>query len=189
MSKPKAARDRLFRYGRPNIRPLVLKEEDGVGGDMRYLWGAYHEGSFPDLKEMDQSEFTDYFFEYISQFYAAWVVEDKNHHYRDGYGPIGIITATFNGWELQPVFIPFKWISNRNMLKMVVAFFQMARYQQGIGILSLSSGESGVNFLMKTAKRYNVIYYVGKIPRGNHGDNRYMFYGRGKDFFSNKIAV
>lgn len=189
MSKPKAARDRLFRYGRPNIRPLVLKEEDGVGGDMRYLWGAYHEGSFPDLKEMDQSEFTDYFIEYISQFYAAWVVEDKNHHYRDGYGPIGIITATFNGWELQPVFIPFKWISNRNMLKMVVAFFQMARYEQGIGILSLSSGESGVNFLMKTAKRYNVIYYVGKIPRGNHGDNRYMFYGRGKDFFSNKIAV
>jgi hypothetical protein len=189
MSKPKAARDRLFRYGRPNIRELVLREGDGIGGDMRYIWGAYRKGSFPDIGEMDQSEFTDYFIDYLDQFYSAWIVEDKNYHYPDNYGPVGLIVADFNGWEMEPVFIPFEWITKKNVLKMVVAFFQMARYERGIGILSLSSGEESVNFFMKTAKRYNVIYYVGKIPRANRGDNRYMFYGRGKDFFSNKVAV
>ena len=167
MSKPQAARERLFRYGRPTIRPLEIQEDGGIGGDMRYLWAAYRKGSFPGMGEMDQEDFTNHIIEYIGQFYAAWVVEDKNYHFPGGYGPVGLIVATFNGWEM-----------------MVVAFFQMARYEKGIGILSLSSGEKGANFLMKTAKRYNVIYYVGKIPRGIQGDNKYMFYGRGKDFFS-----
>jgi hypothetical protein len=183
MSKPKAARDRLFKYGRPNIRPLVLQEEDGIGGDMRYLWGAYRKGSFPELTDMNQAEFVSHFIEYLNQFYAVWIVEDKNYHFPEGKGPVGLIVAQFDEWEMEPTFIPFKWITKRNVLKMVVAFFQMARYEKGIGILSLNSGEAGVDFLMKTAKRYNVIYYVGKIPRGNMGDTRYMFYGRGKDFF------
>ena len=183
MSKPKAARDRLFKSGRPNIRPLVIEEEGGVGADMKYLWGAYRKGSFPEMGDLTQEEFTREILEYLSSFYAAWIVEDTNYHFPSGYGPIGIILSKFNGWEMEPVFIQFKWITMRNVLKMVVAFFQMARYEKGIGILSINSGEKSFNFFNKISKRYGVLYYVGKIPRGNMGDNKYMFYGRGKDFF------
>jgi hypothetical protein len=183
MSKPKAARDRLFKYGRPNIRPLVLQEDGGIGGDMRYLWGAYRKGSFPELGELDQAEFTEHFIDYLSEFYTAWIVEDKNYHFPEKYGPIGLIVAQFNGWDMEPVFMPFKWITPKNTLKMIVGFFQMARYQKGIGILNINSDECRLGFLKKVSKRYNVFYYVGKIPRGNMGDDKYMFYGRGKDFY------
>ena len=183
MSKPKKARDRLFKFGRPNIRPLVLEEEDGIGGDMRFIWAAYRMGSFSDLPEMDQSDFTDYFLEYISGYYAAWVVEDTNYHYPDNYGAVGLIVANFNGWDMEPIFIPFKWVSSKNVLKMIVAFFQMARYEKGIGVLSVNSNVKELDFFKKISKRYNVIHYVGKVPRGNQGEDKYMFYGRGKDFF------
>jgi hypothetical protein len=183
VSKPKAARDRLFKAGRPNIRSLVLEEDDGVGGDMRFIWGAYRMGSFPDLSEMSQSDLTDHFLEYISSYYAAWIVEDTNYHYPDGYGPVGLIVANFNGWDMEPVFIPFKWITRKNVLKMVVAFFQMARYEKGIGVLSVNSNIDQFDFFKKISKRYNVIHYVGKVPRGDNGLDKYMFYGRGKDFY------
>ena len=183
MSKPKKARDRLFKYGRPNIRPLVLEEDGGIGGDMRYMWAAYRKGSFPELPEMEQAELADYFVEYISQHYFAWIVEDKNYHFPDNYGPIGLIVAQFNGWDMEPVFIPFKWVTSKNVLKMIVGFFQMARYEKGIGILNMNSDESRLNFFRKVSKRYNVFHYVGKVPRGNHGSDKYMFYGRGKDFY------
>ncbi len=132
---------------------------------------------------MDQAEFTDYFIEYVRQYYFAWIVEDKNYNFPDNYGPVGIIVARFNGWDMDPVFIPFQWITPKNTLKMIVGFFQMARYEKGIGILNMSSDECRLGFLKKVSKRYNVFYYVGKIPRGNRGDDKYMFYGRGKDFY------
>jgi hypothetical protein len=185
MSKPKAARDRLFKMGRPNIRPLVLEEADGIGADMGIIWGAYRMGSFPDLpKDMSQSELTDYFLEYVSGFYSAWIVEDGNYHYNpDGYGAVGLIVANFNGWDMEPVFVRFKWATKKNVLKMVIAFFQMARYEKGIGVLSVNSNVDQLDFFKKISKRYNVIHYVGKVPRGNNGLDKYMFYGRGKDFY------
>ena len=183
MSKPKDARDRLFRYGRPNIRPIVLKEDDGIGGDMRYLWAAYRKGSFSQLGDVSQEEFTQDILTILTPYEWVWMIEDKNHLYPDGYGPVGIMVARFNGWEMEPHFMSFPWATPRNKVKSVVAFMQMARYEKGVGVLNVYSGDEDKDFFKHLGKRYGVMYYVGKIPRGGYGDDKYVFYGRGGSFF------
>jgi len=178
-SKPKAARDRLFRHGRPNIRPLDINDNGLVGKDMAILWAAREAFT---LEESDQEEFTRVFLDYLGQFYAVWIVDDKNYHYPDGFGATGLIVSTFNGWSLTPKFIAFPWATDKNRLKAVVAFMQMARYEKGIGMLNLSTTAPG--FFQHIRKRYGVMYYVGKVPRGERGTDAYLFYGRGKDFYT-----
>ncbi len=176
-SKPKAARDRLFKHGRPDIQPLDIDDDGLVGKDMAVLWAAQGAFNF----EGDQSEFTRLFLDYLQGFYAAWIVRDKNYNYPDGYGATGLIVAAFNGWSLTPEFIAFPWATDRNRLKAVVAFMQMARYEKGIGLLNLSTTDP--QFFQHIRKRYGVMYYVGKVPRGSNGTDAFLFYGRGKDFY------
>lgn len=189
MSKPKAARDRLFKYGRPNIRPLDIMEEDGIGKDMAILWAAYRKGSMPDFGELTQEQFTEKILDLLSDQYAVWISEDKNYHYPNGYGPVGLIAAHFNGWIMEPHFMPFTWATKRNKLKTNVAFMQMARYEKGVGILTVNSKEKNMNFFKHLSKKYGVLYYVGKIPKGNFGEDNYLFYGRGGSFFKNRKGM
>lgn len=186
MSKPKAARDRLFKYGRPNIRPLDIIEDGGIGKDMAILWAAYRKGSMPDWGELTQEQFTDKVLELISEQYSVWIAEDKNYHYPNGYGPVGLIAAHFNGWIMEPHFMPFSWATKRNRLKVNVAFMQMARYEKGIGIITVNSKEENKDFFFHLWKKYRVIYYVGFIKKGNFGEDNYLFYGRGGSFFKSK---
>ena len=180
MSKPKESRDRLFKYGRPNIRQLDILEDGVICKDMAVIWGAYRKGSF-GMTELSQEEFTERFIEHISKYYAVWIVEDKNYRFPNGYGAIGLIFAKFNGWSMEPEFFPFSWATDRNKLKMVVSFMMMARYEKGIGTLNFTTTEE--EFYQHLRKKYGVMYYVGKVPRGAMGKDAYLFYGRGKDFF------
>jgi len=181
MSRYSDARTRLFKYGRPNIRPIELLD-DGVT-DMGVCWAAYVKGLLPELS---QEEFTNKFIERISKYYAVWVVDDKNHGYSSGYGAVGLIFANFNGWSMEPLFSPFPWATDRNKLKMAVSFMMMARYEKGIGTLNFTT--TNETFFQHLRKRYGVVYYVGKVPRGSMGEDSYLFYGRGKDFFRHRAS-
>lgn len=180
MSKPKQARDRLFKTGKPEIRPV---EES----DLAVLWAAYKlsegEDSLKALGEMDQEQFTDKIIQYISSKYAAWMIEDNNYKYKDGYGPVGLMVASYNGWEMEPHFMPFPWATPRNRMKSIVGFMMMARYEKGVGVLNVYTGEEGRDFFSRVGKKYGVMYFVGKVPRGMYGDDKYYFYGRGGDYF------
>jgi hypothetical protein len=185
--KPKEARDRLFKHSKPNIRPIAIVTEDGnYGKDMAVLWAAYLKGSFKDIGKLSQEEFTVKVLEYLSGFDFAWIVEDDNYKFPSGHGAVGLIVGKFDGWALEPHWMPFSWASARNRLRTAVSFFQMARYEKGVGVLNIYSGEKDVNFFHNLKKRYGVVYYIGKFPRGDYGEDRYIFYARGKDFFKGR---
>ena len=179
MSKPKAARDRLFKYGRPNIRPF---EEE----DLKYLWAAYRKGAFEVLGDISQEDFTNKFINKLPEYHWAWLIEDKNPAYPDGYGPIGLVLSYFDGWEMEPHFHSFPWATPRNKVKAVVGFMQMARYEKGVGVLNIFSDAADMEFFKHMGKRYGVMYYVGKVPRGNITGDKHVFYGRGGSFFKGK---
>jgi len=185
--KAKEARDRLFKRSKPNIRPINVFSEDGnFGKDMGVLWAAYLKGSFKNKDNLSQEEFTDEVLSYLSKFQFAWLVEDENYHFPSGYGPIGLVVGKFDGWALEPHWMPFSWATARNKLRTAVAFFQMAKYEKGVGVLNIYSGEENVDFFHRLKKDYGVVYYIGKFPRGDFGEDRYIFYSRGKDFFKGK---
>ena len=183
MSRPKEARDRLFKYGRPNIRPLDILEEGGIGKDMAVLWGAYRKGGFEQLGEVSQEDFTQDILKILSPYEWVWIIEDKNYNYPKGYGPVGLMVARFNGWEMEPHFQPFPWATPKNKVKSVVSFMQMARYEKGVGVLNVFTGCEDKSFFDYLSKKYKVMYYVGKIHKGGYGDDKYLFYGRGGSFY------
>lgn len=179
--KPKEYRDRLFKDGKPNIRPLTIFTEDGgYSQDMNVLWGAYRQGSFPALPEMDQEEFADFMVnDALSGYNAGWMIEDKNKGFKDGKGPIGFFAGAYNGWELEPHFESFSWSTPRNKLRAVVSFLQMMKYDKEIGIVNVYSLNDDEKFYKKM-KNYGVLYYVGKVPNGDSRGDRHIFFVRGK---------
>lgn len=185
--KPKDARERLFKHSKPHIRPISILREDGnFGNDMGVLWAAYLKGSFKDLGELNQEDFTEKAIEFLKRFDFAWMCEDKNAKFSNGVGPVGLIVGRFNGWSLEPHWTPFSWATARNRLRTAVSFFQMARYEKGVGVLNVYSNEENLGFFNRLKKNYGVIYYIGKFPRGDYGEDRYIFYARGKDFFKGR---
>jgi len=163
-----------------------MTEDGNYGRDMAVLWAAYQKGSFPEASDLSQVEFTEKALDYLSRFHFAWIVEDRNDKFPTGYGPVGLIVGKFDGWALEPHWMPFRWASARNRLRTAVAFFQMARYEKGVGVLNIYCGEKDTGFFHNLKKRYGVVYYIGKFPRGDFGEDRYIFYARGKDFFKGR---
>ena len=186
---PKEARAKLFEQSRPEIRPLVAINENGeMGHDMAVLWAAYRMGSFPVFGETDQNGFTQLMANYLSRYAFAWVVDDRNGKYPSGFGPIGLIVARYDGWGLEPHFNPFSWSTPRNRLRTVIAYLQMMRYEKSVGIVNVNSGDDHAAIFRKIAKTYGILYYIGKIPRGDHGMDRHIFYGRGGSYFKGRKA-
>ena len=183
MSRYSESRQSLFKQGKPNIRILDIMDDGLIGKDMSTIWAAYTKGSF-GMTELSQEDFTERFVDHLKQFYAVWIVDDKNYKFSEGYGSVGIIFSKFNGWSMEPEFHPFPWATDRNKLKMAVSFMMMARYEKGIGTLNFTT--TNETFYQHLRKKYGVVYYVGKVPRGTQGEDTYLFYGRGKDFFKRK---
>lgn len=177
--RPKQWRDQLFRGSRPNIRPLDLITDDGYGKDMGYLWAAYKTGSFEIDQGLSQEDFSAKIIDYLVPFDYAWMIEDRNAKFQDKIGPVGWVAASFNGWELNPHFDKFSWATPRNIVRANVAFLQMMRYRKEIGVLVLWCMKEYSDFY-KRLKKYGVLNYVGKIPRGDRRGDKYEFYINGR---------
>ena len=176
--KPKERRDRLFKSSRPNIRELSLVDHQGYTKDMSILWGAYKQGSFK-MPEVSQEEFADYMMSEINPYQKKWLIEDANAKYESGYGPVGMVCAAYNGWELEPHLEVFDWATKRNVLRLAVSFFQMMRYDKSIGIVNVYSLKDSKNFFNHISK-YGVLKYAAKIPDGDESGDRYIYYIRGR---------
>lgn len=176
---PKEHRDLLFKTGRPYIRPIELIRDDAVGKDMGVLWGAYKRDSFEDMPELAQAEFADFMLDLAANYTMGWIIEDKNSQFKDGFGPIGMVMAVYNGWELEPHFEPFSWASPRNILRATVSFFQMMRYDKSIGIVNVYSLNRDKRFF-KHVTHYGVLRYLGCIPHGDVRGDRHIFFVRGR---------
>ena len=151
---------------------------------MGVLWAAYKRGALDYIgKDLSQSEFTEIIYEIISRNQGAWIIEDKNNQYKEKYGPVGLVVAKFDGWAMEPHFLPFPWATPRSRLKSAVSFLMKVRYEKEIGVLNIYSRENDREFFDHLRKQYGVTYYVGKIPRGDYGHDKYQYYGRGGRFF------
>lgn len=176
--KPKERRDRLFKTSRRNIREMALLDQQGYTKDMSILWGAYMQGSF-DMPETSQEEFAHVMTREINPYQKKWIVEDKNAQFKDGYGPVGMMVAEYNGWELEPQFVNFSWSSPRNTLRAVVSFLQMMRYDKSVGIVNVHSLKKDKSFFNHVSQ-YGVLKYAAKIPDGSEKGDKYVYYIRGR---------
>ena len=176
--KPKERRDRLFKTSRPNIREMSLIDEQGYTKDMGILWGAYKQGSF-DLPEVTQEEFATNMLNETTPYSKKWLIEDKNSQFGGGYGPVGMVCAFYNGWELEPHLEVFSWATKRNILRVAVSFFQMMRYDKEVGIVNVHSLKDTTGFFNHVEK-YGVLKFAAKIPDGDKRGDKYVYYIRGR---------
>lgn len=176
--KPKERRDRLFKSSRPNIRPMELFDSSGKGQDINILWGAYKMGTF-DLPDASQDEFAELMMETVEPYEKKWIIEDNNAKFGEGYGPVGMMCAVYNGWEIEPHFEAFKWASPRNTLRAIVSFLQMMRYDKDVGIVNVYSLKEFKRFFSHVSK-YGVLKFATKIPDGDVRGDRYIYYIRGR---------
>lgn len=173
----KQRRDRLFKTSRPNIREMSLVDQQGYTKDMGILWGAYKEGSF-DLPEGSQEEFAQYMMQEVNPYDKKWMIEDSNA-FCGGYGPVGMMCGVYNGYELEPHFQAFSWATPRNILRAIVSFLQMMRYDKEIGVVNVHSLKESKR-LFNHVCRYGVLTYATKIPHGDIRGDRYIYYVRGR---------
>lgn len=177
--KPKERRDRLFKTSRPNIREMELFGESGFGKDMGILWAAYQRGTFGDNLDVSQEDFARTLVNEVDQYQKRWMIEDKNSQFAEGEGPIGMMAAVYNGWELEPHFDAFEWATPRNILRAIVSFLQMMRYDRSVGVVNVYTLNKDKNFF-KHVTEYGVLRYLGKIPDGDERGDRHIFYTRGR---------
>lgn len=177
----KEKRDRLFRVNRPRLRPIELFDGQTFGKDMGVMWAAYKLGTFDDRIEpgLSQIEFANLMVNIASEYTDSWLVEDKNPKYKNEYGPVGWFAAVYNGWEIEPHFEKFSWATSRNILRSVVSFLQMMRYDKRVAVVSVYSRKRDKKFFDHVTG-YGVLRYAGKIPRGEVDSDRYIYYTNGK---------
>lgn len=174
---PKEKRDRLFKSGRPLIRPLQIYDGEKYHKDIGILWVAYSKEPFYSFPEgLSKTEFVEEI-KRVSEIKELLVAEDENSEYSNK-GPIAIVAVSGNGWKIEPHAIYFKWSTTRNKLRSAVAFFQMVRYKK-IGACVVYSMNDSKNLFDKCME-YGVLHYVGKIVNGDPRGDEYVYSVRGK---------
>lgn len=165
-------RDRLFRKS----RPLVRKYEQSDAG---FLWAAYKGGSLPLREGLSQSEFLVEIASKYGDFDLLWIIEDDNGNFRSGRGQIGLVGIKADGWTFKPSAVFFKWATPKNILRSLVGFFQMIRYQKDVGVCRVEVLEKDIKMLSRL-KKYGVLFFRGRIPFGSRDGDLFVFSIQGK---------
>jgi len=176
----KERRERLFRHGKPVVRTMELD-------DMRYLWAAWQ---MSDVEQMEQADFHYRISEWLLGYDMVNIIEDRNSGFGDGSGPVTLVYANFDGWNLVPHAEHFPWATKRNKLRANVAFFMAQRYSKNVGCTRVFVDDENRAFFA-ALRKYVPIYPGCKIPGGRPGfrtnekservaNADHLFYVRGK---------
>lgn len=158
---------------------MEITDGDQWGRDMGVLWAAYRMGSFNMEEGLSQEELTEYFLDLFSKYHYGWMIEDRHNGFSDQWGPVGFMLGVYNGWELEPHFEGFQWSSTRNILRAIVSFLQMIRYQKEIGVVNVHCLKQDKRFYDRVCQ-YGVLSYVGRIPHGDIRGDRFIYCVRGR---------
>jgi hypothetical protein len=176
----KEKRDRLFKRGRPVIRPLVILEDGKPHKDIGFMWASYKKGGFELFpKGMSEAEFLKFIIMFSDEV-DMYIIDDFHKEYGGNMGPLCFISVKTIGQKIEPHSDVFPWATPRNIMRMTVALFQMIRYKK-IGC-SVTYALERSKPLFDTVCEYGVLKYVGKIPNGDpwgRGDE-YVYTVRGK---------
>jgi hypothetical protein len=166
----KQAREMLFKNGRPVFRQMEQE-------DVRWFWAAHKVEHKPD---MDPEDFYDYIAKEMEPYEKAYIAEDVNAQFSTGLGPIGVIAANYDGWNLTPHVAFFPWATKRNKVRVTVGFLMKQRFQKDVGCIRIHTTETFRKFFSRVSK-YVPIKSCGKIEGGRpDGEWDYIFYVRGK---------
>lgn len=168
---PKEKRDWLFKKSRPLVRPYETK-------DSGFLWAAYLNGSFDLPEGLGQEEFL---VEIAKKFDypIIWVVEDDCKGFKSGRGVVALIGILTDGWVFEPRTHFFKWARKRTLLRVAVAFLQMIRHQEEVGVCVVRTLKKDFAF-MKHLQKYGVLYLRGRLPKGSQEGDVFIFSIDGK---------
>jgi hypothetical protein len=159
MLTPKERRDRIFKKGRPFVRPL---RDDNA--DIGILWVAYKAGSFSALpKDLSQDDFLVFISNLRARFTDLYVVEDFNPSFpTSGRGPVMLVGSVRSEMILKAEFNPLSWARSRNLLRSIVAFLNMAKHSKKNGVCMVSSKKNERSFWFHFRK-YDLLHYVGRV--------------------------
>lgn len=176
----KDRRDRLLGK-RPNIRPLEILNDGGYSKDIKILWVGHKLSPFLGLpQDIPQDQFVMEIIKFSNRG-DLYVVDDSNSEY-DKRGVIALIAVKNDGWKVEPHVEFFPWATKKNILRTVVAFFQMVRNSRKVGVCIIKSLKDSVNLLNHCIKYFppGVLWKVGKIPNGDERGDEYLFSIKGR---------
>jgi len=174
---PKDKRARLFKQGKPFIRPVQIYNGAGYSKDIGILWTAYKRHPISIFGPgLDQQAFAEKV-ETLSQKADLLFVDDENKGYEDR-GPIMFMALYSDGWKAEPYTEFFPWTTPKNKLRASVSFLHWVRYSKEIGVFVVHALKKDIPLLNK-CKDYGVLFYSGKIIGGNPDGNEYIFSVRG----------
>ncbi len=140
---------------------MDIGSEDEYGKDVGILWAAYKAGSFDYPKGLEQQDFVDLLFKNLSVYDSIWIADDKNRAYPSGRGPVALFGVKADEWVIRPEVSYFKWATKRNILRVIVTFFQMTRYSKDVGLCVFGSTPESRNLYNKM-KQYGIfVWHVG----------------------------
>jgi hypothetical protein len=176
---PKDKRDRLFKSGRPVIRPFQVYEGENYGSELGVLWVAYQKKPFEWLKKGLAQDLFAKSIEEISNKENLLVWEDDNKRFKSGRGMVAVCSLIDDGWKYEPHVQFMPWATKRNVLRTTVAFLQYIRYSKKVGVCVVHSLENSTNLFDKCCE-YGVLHKVGKVVNGDPRGDEYLYSVSGK---------
>jgi hypothetical protein len=152
-------------------RPLVRKH---IESDNKFLWAAYQKGSFDIQEGLSQEDFLVEMSKKFGSFDHLWMIEDDNKGFRSGRGQVCLVGLKTDGWAYQPTAAFFSWATPKNVLRSMVGFFQMIRYQKDVGVCRVEVLERDMKTLARL-KEYGVLFLRGRIPSGSPVGDLFVF--------------
>lgn len=128
---------------------MEISAEDGYGKDMGIMWAAYVAGGLEYPKDLSQEDFADVLLHELSVFDSLFIAEDNSSAYESGRGPVAIWGVKTDAALIKPEVMFFKWASKRNILRVMVSFFQMVRYSKDVGVCVFIATKASRNMYMK----------------------------------------
>ena len=115
----------------------------------------------------------------FGSFDLLWVIEDDSKGFKAGRGQIGLVGIKTDGWTYEPSAFFYKWATPKNILRSLVGFFQMIRYQKDVGVCIIKSNTKDFKMLARL-KNYGVLFLRGRIPSGSQTGDVFLFSIQGK---------
>jgi hypothetical protein len=174
---PPDRRRRLFKRGKPWIRPFQLMDGNDYSKDLKTLWVAHSHDPFEEIdKDISQQEFINIISSSTGNDY--YIADDFNVEYEDK-GPVAIISVINNDWTIEPHVRYFPWATKRNVLGVTVSFLQMIKWSKRIGVCIVHAKQDYINLFDQCVK-YGVLLKLGRMLRGRFDGDDYIYYIPGR---------
>ena len=168
-------RKSLFRDGKPFIRPITNE-------DLWVIYAAYSEGSLPELMPgLDREAVIRLTVDKMNRNDENLLIDDDCTRYKNGRGPVGMVTVKKDLARIEPKFTFFKWATPMNILRSKVVYFLATSHNKKVGACVVRCDHDGYVELRNVSKEYGFLEYIGIVPNGlpiGNGDE-YIFSVKG----------